>query len=101
MSYQNNSHEDNKNEPALFLVEHIGLLPRGLVLDVAMGEGRNAVYLAKMGFSVEGVDRSADAVQKALELAVSNGVTIRAEVADLEKNYQIKPDTYDVIICFN
>jgi len=88
-------------EPVPFLVENIGLLPRGRVLDVAMGNGRNAIYLAKIGFQVEGVDISADAINQALEAAHKTGVTIKVQVTDLEKGFLIPKDTYDVIICFN
>ena len=63
-------------QPARFLVENIELLPKGRVFDVAMGEGRNAVCLAKMGFEVEGVDISAEAVNMALELARKSGVNL-------------------------
>jgi tellurite methyltransferase len=42
-------------EPSAFLVENVESLPCGRVLDVAMGAGRNAVYLAERGFEVEGV----------------------------------------------
>ena len=87
--------------PAQFLVENIGLLPKGRVLDVAIGTGENALYLAKMGFAVEGVDISPEAVSTALESARKLGVTIKAQVADLESDYAIKKDAYDVIICFN
>jgi 2-polyprenyl-3-methyl-5-hydroxy-6-metoxy-1,4-benzoquinol methylase len=93
-------HEDSF-APAQFLVENIELLPKGRVLDVAMGAGRNAIYLAKMGFRVEGVDISAEAVDSALALAQRSGVSIRAQVADLEGKYQIEEETFDVIICFN
>jgi tellurite methyltransferase len=86
--------------PARFLVENIELLPKGRVFDVAMGEGRNAVYLAKMGFEVEGVDISAEAVNMALELARKSGVNLKARLADLESNYRIRKNSYDVIICF-
>src|SRR5277367_4823949 len=34
-------------EPAPFLVQNLALLPVGRALDVAMGEGRNSVFLAK------------------------------------------------------
>ena len=44
------------SQPARFLIENIDLLPRGHALDLAMGKGGNAIYLAKMGFQVEGVD---------------------------------------------
>lgn len=88
-------------EPAQFLADNIELLPRGRALDMAMGSGQNAVYLAKMGFEVEGVDISAEAVNNALELARKTGVTIKAEVVDLESSYHIKKAAYDVIICFH
>ena len=88
-------------EPAPFLVENVDLLPKGRVLDVAMGAGRNAIYLAKMGFEVEGIDISPEAVNIALESAQEVGVTIKAQVADLESNYSIEKGAYDVIICFN
>lgn len=88
-------------EPAPFLVENVALLPKGRALDVAMGSGRNAIYLAKMGFEVEGVDISSEAVSKAIALAKKAGVTIRAQTADLESKYQIEKGRYNVIICFN
>jgi tellurite methyltransferase len=94
------SHETDFH-PAQFLIDNIELLPRGQALDVAMGSGQNAVYLAKMGFQVEGVDISSESVNNALELARKAGVTIKAEVADLEGGYSIEKDAYDLIICFN
>ena len=94
------THNDNL-EPASFLVENMSLLPKGRVFDVAMGKGRNAIYLAKLGFAVEGVDISAEAVQQARELDRKAGLAIKAEVADLEGGYQIKKDAYDVVICFS
>ena len=89
-----------KDGPAKFLVENIGLLPKGCVLDIAMGDGRNAVYLASLGFEAEGVDISQENIDKALSSAEENGVTIKAHVLDLEKDPYIQPGTYDVIICF-
>jgi tellurite methyltransferase len=93
----------HEHEPrsAQFLVENIDLLPRGRTLDVAMGEGWNAVFLATSGFDVEGVDISAEAVNKALKAAGQAGVTIKAQIADLEEGYTIEKDAYDLIVCFN
>jgi len=88
-------------EPARLLVENVELLPKGRALDVAMGAGQNAIFLAKMGFDVEGVDISAEAVNTALSSARKAGVTIRVQVADLEGNYHVEKGVYDVIICFN
>jgi len=91
---------ENIFKPAQFLVENVNLLPKGQVLDVAMGTGANAVYLARTGFEVEGVDISAEAVNTALELARKSGVNLKARLADLESNYRIRKSSYDVIICF-
>ncbi|MBE9523105.1 MAG: SAM-dependent methyltransferase, partial [Proteobacteria bacterium] len=55
---------------------------------------------ARMGFEVEGDDASPEAVHNALEAAQRAGVTLKAEIADLERKYVIKEGTYDVIICF-
>jgi len=87
--------------PSSFLTENVKILPKGRVFDVAMGSGRNAIYLAKRGFIVEGVDISAEAVKDALESAKQEGVKISAQVADLEGKYRIKEHAYEVIICFN
>jgi 2-polyprenyl-3-methyl-5-hydroxy-6-metoxy-1,4-benzoquinol methylase len=88
-------------EPAQFLLDNIELLPKGRALDVAMGTGQNAIYLAKMGFDVEGVDISPEAVNAALNWAQKVGVTIRVQVADLEGSYYVEKGVYDVIICFS
>jgi tellurite methyltransferase len=86
-------------EPVEFLKEYINILPRGKALDIAMGEGRNAVFLAKNGFEVDGCDVSEIAVKKTLELAKENNVRVNAFVADLEI-YKLPKDTYDVVACF-
>jgi len=94
-------HLEDPSLPAAFLQENIALLPVGRALDVAMGSGPNAVYLARAGFQVTGVDRSAEQVESALKAARAAGVSIAAEVADLEKDYRIEEAAYDVIVCFN
>jgi tellurite methyltransferase len=86
-------------DPAAFLSENLNLLPVGRTLDLAMGEGRNAVFLAKKGFDVLGVDISDVAIRKAKRLAHDNGVRIRTLVTDLN-HYQIPPDSYDLILVF-
>ncbi|SPD75973.1 conserved hypothetical protein [uncultured Desulfobacterium sp.] len=88
-------------QPAQFLVANIDLLPKGRVLDVAMGRGRNAIYLAMLGFDVEGIDISSEAVKSATEDAAKAGVSLKARVADLEGGYVIEKGAYDIIICFN
>ncbi len=81
-----------------FLRDHVGLLPKGQVLDLAIGEGRNGIFLATQGFDVTGVDISEEGLKKAQALAAKHGVTITTVVADLE-TYKIPANTFDVIIC--
>ncbi|MGR3310863.1 MAG: class I SAM-dependent methyltransferase, partial [Candidatus Brocadiales bacterium] len=85
-------------EPNLFLKEHIDILPKGKALDLAMGEGKDAVFLAKNGYDVDGCDISEVAIKKAYRLAEENNVKINALVVDLEK-YEIPKDKYDLITC--
>lgn len=97
MNY-NHNHDLNASQ---FLIENVHLLPEGRALDVAMGWGRNSLYLAGMGFQVEGIDISPDAVKKTLEMAKELNVKLTAHVEDLENDYHIKEAQYNVIICFN
>ena len=88
-------------EPASFLVENVALLPKGRVLDTAMGYGRNALYLAGLGFQVDGVDISAEAVRYAKRTARASGLSINIKTANLENEYKIEKNGYDGIICFS
>jgi tellurite methyltransferase len=86
--------------PAKFLAENYHFIPfEGSVLDMGMGEGRNAVFLAQKGYKVTGVDLSSVAVKKSYLLAQEFGVKIKGVVASL-RDYKIQPETYDAIICF-
>lgn len=86
--------------PAKFLAENFGYLKEtSNVLDMGMGEGRNAVFLAGKGHKVTGVDISSVAIKKAHHLAREFGVKIKGVVASLEK-YKIPKESYDAIICF-
>lgn len=86
--------------PAKFLAENYDYLKENsLVLDMGMGEGRNAVFLAQKGHLVTGVDISSVAVKKARKLAKEFKVKIKAVTASMDK-YQIKPGTFDAVICF-
>lgn len=86
--------------PAKFLAENFDfLMPQSKVLDMGMGEGRNAVFLAQKGHQVTGVDISSVAVKKSYMLAKEFNVRIKGVVASLEK-YKIPDETFDAIICF-
>ena len=85
-------------KPIPFLVDNIHILKKGKALDVAMGEGRNGVYLATQGFDVTGLDISEKGLEKAHALAAKNNVKIKTQVVDLEP-VEFEPDSYDLIIC--
>lgn len=86
--------------PEKFLIENVDLIPaNGKVLDMGMGEGRHAVYLAKKGFQVTGIDISSVAVKKSMQLAKEEGVKINAIVASLNR-YKIPEESFDAILCF-
>lgn len=86
--------------PASFLAKNYDYLPaNGKVLDMGMGEGRNAVFLARKGFKVTGVDISSVAIKKANLLAKEFGVRINSIVASMN-HYKIPKESYDAIVCF-
>jgi SAM-dependent methyltransferase len=70
--------------PNNFLTTMLPRLSKGKVLDIAMGEGANAVYLAMKGFKVKGFDISAVALEHANKLAKESGVQIETNKADLD-----------------
>ena len=84
-------------EPIAFLRQHVDLLSVGKALDVAMGEGRNGVFLATHGFHVLGLDISDTGLRKARKLAREFGTSIETKVVDLE-NVRLATNEYDVII---
>jgi SAM-dependent methyltransferase len=69
--------------PNDFLAAHFGGIPKGNVLSLAEGEGRNAVFLAKQGYVVTAVDSSAVGLKKAELLAKEHRVSINLIHADL------------------
>lgn len=90
--------------PARFLVEQLHRLPKGKVLDVAAGTGRNALYLAGNGFEVEAVDRDEEALAKLAATAKQRGLSVTTRVVDLELPAPHAPELptnrYDVVLVF-
>ena len=70
-------------DPNTFLVANFAHLPKGRVLSLAEGEGRNAVFLAQQGYAVTGVDASEVGLAKAKALADARGVVAHWVHADL------------------
>lgn len=98
-------------EPVPFLRQVLPFLPRGHALDIASGEGRNAVFLAQHGWRVTGIERSSAGIEKAVGLANTGGVrvvsdgevhspgSLRLIQADLEQ-YELPADAFDVVTVF-
>ena len=87
------------SEPNRFLVAEAAALPAGRVLDVACGEGRNAVWLAERGWRVTGVDFSEVGLEKARALAKARGVQAEWVAADL-LDYTPEPQAFDLVLVF-
>ena len=86
------------SEPNDFLKEHADAIPTGgEVLCIAEGEGRNAVYLAGLGYQVSAVDGSAVGLAKLAAFAKERKVTVQAVCADLA-DYDIGTAKWDAII---
>jgi SAM-dependent methyltransferase len=85
--------------PSRLLVEIADRLPPGHALDLACGPGRNALYLAALGWRVTAVDRSAVAIR--LLRGGAAGLTVDARQADLERGeFTIDAGAYDLICDF-
>jgi len=70
-------------EPNRFVAQECAGLPAGRGVDLACGEGRNAIWLAQHGWSMTAVDFSAVALDKGRQLAAAHGIEIEWVVADL------------------
>jgi 2-polyprenyl-3-methyl-5-hydroxy-6-metoxy-1,4-benzoquinol methylase len=89
--------------PSPFLaqeIERIKTLTPGLhALDIACGEGRNSVFLARHGFRVTGLDISDIGLSKGRNRALAEGVIVDFQRVDLD-GFLIE-ESYDLILNFN
>jgi SAM-dependent methyltransferase len=83
--------------PNKFLEDNYTLIPKGKILSLAEGEGRNAVFLAKQGYAVTAVDTSQVGLDKAKKLAQENGVSIELIHADLA-DFDLGENRWDGIV---
>ena len=87
--------------PSSFLYGNAEILPAsGLALDIAAGQGRNSIFLAKRGLDVVALDISIRALEKCISLARAASVRIEAAAVDLT-SFIIPPKAFDVIVNFN
>jgi cyclopropane fatty-acyl-phospholipid synthase-like methyltransferase len=87
----------NVEEPpqALVALVESGAIQICKTLDLGCGAGNQAAYMAGMGFSVTGVDSSAEAIRLARENAIKKGVSCRFVVADVLGDLREIPETFD------
>ena len=81
-------------EPNVFVAAELGDLAPGRALDLAAGEGRNAIWLARRGWTVTAADFSQVALDKGRQLAGDTG--IRWVCADATR--WDEPSTYDLVV---
>ena len=85
--------------PSTLLNDWIERLPRGRALDLACGAGRNALFLAREGFKVTGIDISAMGLERAQANAHREGLEIDWLQRDLDEGLDLV-DKFQVICLF-
>ncbi len=83
--------------PNAFLVQIAKARKPGTALDVGMGQGRNAIYLAQQGWTVTGFDPAERAVAAADEQARRLGVIVSTQVTDDER-FEWGANRWDMIV---
>jgi SAM-dependent methyltransferase len=83
-------------EPDPSLARLAGEQAPGRALDLAAGDGRNAIWLAAHGWEVTAVDFSAVALERALGSATAAGVTVDWMLADL-LGWRPTPRSFDLV----
>ncbi|MCI0394102.1 MAG: class I SAM-dependent methyltransferase [Chloroflexi bacterium] len=90
------------DRPHPLLAGHREWLTGGMALDVACGRGQNAIWLARQGYRVLGVDISLVGLTAARAEARRQGVARQTHFvqADLD-NWPLPPAAFDLIVVFN
>jgi SAM-dependent methyltransferase len=83
--------------PNQFVVAEVAGLPPGTAVDLACGEGRNAVWLAEQGWRVTGVDFSAEGLAKGARLAAERGTDVAWVEAPVEE-WVAPADGVDLVV---
>lgn len=86
-------------EPNVFLVDEVADLAPGRALDLAAGEGRNAIWLAGRGWRVVAVDFAEVGLAKGRVVAAERGLDVEWVHADLLE-YEPEPAAFDLVLLF-
>ena len=84
--------------PNQFVAAELAELPAGRALDVACGEGRNALWLAERGWRAVGVDFSTIGLQRAKRLAADAELTDRVEFVRGDVVAHLPPGPFDAVV---
>ena len=84
-------------EPNPAVAELAGELPAGRALDLAAGEGRHALWLARRGWRVTAVDFSAVGLEKGRRWAEQDGLTVEWVLYDVIA-YRPEPGAFDLVL---
>lgn len=88
--------ESRKQGPDFKMIEYLDIIPKGPVLDLGMGRGRHALFFAKLGRVVEGVDTSR--FSKGLpEVIESEGLNFTYHKMDL-REFEMPRRRYALIV---
>lgn len=85
-------HQFNK-----FLAESVRGKPPGKALDIGMGQGRNSLFLAALGWEVTGFDISEVGVRQAQAEAAKRGLKLDARVGDVDK-FDYGKERWDLVV---
>ena len=80
-----------------FLLEELELAPGASILDVGCGTGRHSIELARRGYTLTGIDLSAQMLAQAAEAAKASGVQVEWVHADATSFSFLKQ--FDAAIC--
>jgi SAM-dependent methyltransferase len=85
--------------PTALLVEIARRLKPGSAIDLACGAGRNAIYLAELGWTVAAVDGSTSAIEMVQQRSQARDIRIHTAVADLTAPaFHLEPNAFDLIV---
>jgi 2-polyprenyl-3-methyl-5-hydroxy-6-metoxy-1,4-benzoquinol methylase len=87
---------DFNRQPNAFLLKTVKGMTPGSALEIGMGQGRNTIAIARLGWDVTGIDISDEGIRQALAEAKKQNVNIHAVVADADK-FDFGKERYDLI----
>jgi tellurite methyltransferase len=96
--YRKTSYYGDHASPALVqYLKKYSIATHGEALDLGCGQGRNALYLAELGFNVLGLDNSSEAIAHLKTTASEKKLQVTGQVVDLAK-LEITPARYQLIV---